>query len=129
MEETIIFINKTKKIVSISLKTGEENFSVKMGFSWYESPKMALINNKIYLFSLKKTKVLNHATGSISESELPSKLNNKKITFIIDEFQININNLSSDATGNGTFHDIVNIGDVGGDGGGSGDFGGVDAGG
>ncbi|MCH1539106.1 MAG: hypothetical protein L7S43_03935 [Flavobacteriaceae bacterium] len=116
-EETLIYIDKTKEIVSLSLNSGEEKFRVKMDFKWYESPRMALIENKIYLFSTKRTKVLNCITGSLSESKLPANINPKEVTFIIDEFQIEINTLPSGDAGDAMLYGMA-IG-AGNDGGGS----------
>jgi hypothetical protein len=112
--DSIIFIDTTREVVSISLDNGDENFRVKTGFRW-TSPKMALINQKIYLFSKKKTVLLDLKTGALVESKLPSKLDPKEITFIIDEFQMNINTLNSSDTG---FFPIYDAGVEGGDSGG-----------
>tara|TARA_B100000767_G_scaffold265465_2_gene281544 strand:+ start:2161 stop:2769 length:609 start_codon:yes stop_codon:yes gene_type:complete len=121
-EKKIIFIDTKKEIVSISLETGQENFRVKMsGFRWYEQPKISLINNKIYLFSLKKTFLLNEANGSLGESKLPSKINPKETIFLIDEFQMKINTLPGTSSDAGM---VMATGDAGGDGGGGGDAGG-----
>lgn len=117
-EKKIIFIDTKKEIVSISLETGQENFRVKMsGFRWYEQPKISLINNKIYLFSLKKTFLLNEANGSLGESKLPSKINPKETIFLIDEFQMKINTLPGTSSDAGM---VMATGDAGGDGGGGG---------
>lgn len=114
-EETLIYIDKTKEIVSLSLSSGEEKFRVKRDFKWYESPRMALIENKIYLFSKKKTKVLNLNTGILSESKLPANINPKELTFIIDEFQIEINTLPSGDAGDAMLYGMaVGAGDAGG---------------
>ena len=110
-------IDTKKEIVSISLETGNENFRVKMNmFSWYEQPRISIIDKKIYLFSLKKTFQLNETTGSLNESKLPSKLNPKEITFLIDEFQIDINTLPN-SDGSGVMIDGGGAGDGGGGGG------------
>ena len=60
--DSIIFIDTTREIVSISLDNGNENYRVKTGFRW-TSPKTALIDQKIYLFSKKKTVLLDLRTG------------------------------------------------------------------
>jgi hypothetical protein len=116
-EETLIYIDKTKEIVSLSLSSGEEKFRVKMDFKWYESPRVALIENKIYLFSTKRAKVLNWITGSLSESKLPANINPKEVTFLIDEFQIEINTLPSGDAGDAMLYGMA-VG-AGNDGGGS----------
>ena len=116
-EETLIYIDKTKEIVSLSLSSGEEKFRVKMDFKWYESPRVALIENKIYLFSTKRAKVLNWITGSLSESKLPANINPKEVTFLIDEFQIEINTLPSGDAGDAMLYGMA-VGE-GNDGGGS----------
>jgi hypothetical protein len=116
-EENLIYIDKTKEIVSLSLSSGEEKFRVKMDFKWYESPRVALIENKIYLFSTKRAKVLNWITGSLSESKLPANINPKEVTFLIDEFQIEINTLPSGDAGDAMLYGMA-VGE-GNDGGGS----------
>jgi hypothetical protein len=117
-------MDKTKELVSISINTGKENFRVKTGFRW-STPKLAVVDGKVYLFSSKKTNVIDPTTGSIRESRLPSKLDAKEITFILDEFQININTIPTSEAG------YVPIMDTGfaGDGGHGGDMGGGDGGG
>lgn len=111
LNDLIIFIDTTREVVSISAETGNENFRVKTGFRW-TSPKMVLVDQKIYLFSKKKTMLLNLNTGSLDESKLPSKLNPKEITFVIDEFQMNINTLNTSDSG---YFPIFDGGIVGGD--------------
>ena len=116
-ENALILIDTKKEIVSISLETGNENFRVKMNmFSWYEQPRVSIIDKKIYLFSPKKTFQLNETTGSLNESKLPSKLNPKEITFLIDEFQVDINTLPN-SDGSGVMIDGGGAGDGGGGGG------------
>jgi hypothetical protein len=88
-----------------------------MDFKWYESPRVALIENKIYLFSTKRAKVLNWITGSLSESKLPANINPKEVTFLIDEFQIEINTLPSGDAGDAMLYGMA-VGE-GNDGGGS----------
>ena len=126
--DSIIFIDTTREVVSISLNNGNENFRLKTGFRW-SSPKMALINQKIYLFSKKKTVLLNLKTEALVESKLPSKLDPKQITFVIDEFQMNINTLNSSDTDFFPIYDAgveggdtggIDFGSTGGDGGGGG---------
>jgi hypothetical protein len=119
--DSIIFLDTTKEVVSISLKTGVENFRVKTGFRW-TSPKMALINKKIYLFSKKKTVSLNLKTGALTETKLDSKLDPKEIYFVIDEFQMNINTINSSDSGFFPIYDAGSSSD-------GGDFSGGDAGG
>jgi outer membrane protein assembly factor BamB len=122
--DSILYMDKTKELVSISINTGKENFRVKTGFRW-STPKLAVVDGKVYLFSSKKTNVIDPTTGSIRESRLPSKLDAKEITFILDEFQININTIPTSEAG------YVPIMDTGfaGDGGHGGDMGGGDGGG
>ena len=52
----------------------------------------------------------------MNESKLPSKLNPKEITFLIDEFQIDINTLPN-SDGSGVMIDGGGAGDGGGGGG------------
>ena len=122
LEDTLLYLDTSKEIVSLSIETGEERFRVKTGFRW-TSPKMTLFGGNVYLFSPKKTLLLNQKNGALTETQLPSKLNSKEITFIIDEFQMNINTLGSADTGHYLMHDGGGGGDASG-----GDFGG-DAGG
>ena len=89
---------------------------------------MALIDQKIYLFSNKKTVLLNLRTGALTETKLPSKLDSKETYFIIDEFQMNINTINSSDSGFFPLYDAGLSAD-GGDVGGGFDGGGGDAGG
>ena len=125
--DSIIFLDTSKEVVSISLETGNENFRVKTGFRW-ANPKMALIDQKIYLFSNKRTVLLNLRTGALTETKLPSKLDSKETYFIIDEFQMNINTINSSDSGFFPLYDAGLSAD-GGDVGGGFDGGGGDAGG
>jgi len=119
-QDSIVFIDSKKQIVSISINTGQEKFKVKIsGFRWYETPRISLIDNKIYIFSSRKTFILNETTGSLRESKLPNHINPKEVVFLIDEFEMQINTLpgsgSTDPTGSMM---------AGGDAGGGGDGGG-----
>ncbi|MDB4621159.1 hypothetical protein OAG81_04080, partial [Flavobacteriaceae bacterium] len=60
---------------------------------------------------------LNWITGSLSESKLPANINPKEVTFIIDEFQIEINTLPSGDAGDAMLYGMA-VG-AGNDGGGS----------
>ena len=83
------------------------------------------MNGKFYLFSSKTIYLLNIDNGKLTESKFPDRLNAKDLTvgFILDEFQININNIPSSDSG----HMIMS--DTGGGDAGVGDAGGGDAGG
>ena len=129
LEDTLLYLDTSKEIVSLSIETGEERFRVKTGFRW-TSPKMTLLGGNVYLFSSKKTLLLNQKNGALTETQLTSKLNSKEITFIIDEFQMNINTLGSADTGHYLMHDggggdasggDASGGDFGGDAGGGGE--------
>jgi outer membrane protein assembly factor BamB len=120
-QDSIVFVDSKKQIVSISINTGEEKFKVKMsGFRWYETLiRISLIDNKIYIFSKRKTFILNETTGSLRESKLPNKINPKEVVFLIDEFEMQINTLP----GSGSV-DSTGAMMAGGDAGGGGDGGG-----
>ena len=83
------------------------------------------MNGKFYLFSSKTIYLLNLDNGKLTESKLPDRLNAKDLIvgFILDEFQININNIPSSDSGHMIMGD-AGFGDAGG-----GDAGGGDAGG
>ena len=122
--DKLVYANKTKYFCGIKLKTGQNIFNIRSPFKWWTTPKTMLLNGRFYLYSSKLVFLLNLENGSISESKLPNKLNLKEINFVLDEFQININNLPS---AGGDAH--VFIGDAGGVGDGGVDAGGGDAGG
>ena len=88
-------------------------------------PKIALIDKSIFAFSKRKAYKINLSNGEQSEAKLPKGLDNKSITALVDEFQINVNTFSSSSSGDSGFI-VGNMGD--GDAGG-GDAGGGDGGG
>ena len=65
------------------------------------------------------------SNGKQSQTKLPKGLNNKSISAMVDEFQININTFSSSSSGDSGFI----AGDMGGGDAGGGDGGGGDGGG
>ena len=65
------------------------------------------------------------SNGVQSETQLPKDLDNKSISLMVDEFQININTFSSSSSGDSAFI----AGDTGGGDAGGGDAGGGDGGG
>ena len=94
-----------------------------------DQSKNGVKNQKIYLFSKKKTILLDLKTKTLVESKLPSKLDPKQITFVINKFQMNINTLNSSYTGFFPIYDAgveggdsggIEVGSAGGDGGGGG---------
>lgn len=95
----LIFKNRGT-YTAIDINNGLEKFSLKSPFKW-STPKMFLLNSEFYLFSSKRTYLLNIDNGKLTESKLPDRLNAKDLTlgFILDEFQININNLPSSDSG------------------------------
>ena len=117
--DTLIYLNNKKYYTGINLKSGVNLFSIKPPFKW-STPKAILLNGKFYLYTSKKTYILNLQNGNTIESSLPNKLNPKEIGLVLDEFQISINNMPS--AGGDFVH--TSFGDAG-----SGDAGGGDAGG
>ena len=117
--KTLIYIDLKKVFHGIDIDTSKEKFSIKNPTRWSAS-RIVVINAKCYLFSKKKTFLLNTENGKISETQLPRKLDPKELGVVLDEFQININTAASGGDGGYMF-----MGDVGG----GGDFGGGDAGG
>ena len=124
IDDTLIFKNSVNKFTAIDINSGLEKFSLKSPFRW-STPKTFLLNGKFYLFSSKTIYLLNIDNGKLTESKFPDRLNAKdlKVGFVLDEFQININNIPSSDSG----HMIM--GDAGGADIGGGDAGGGDAGG
>ena len=125
IKNVLIFKNRTNKFTAIDINSGIEKFSLKSPFRW-STPKTFLLNGKFYLFSSKTIYLLNLDNGKLTESKLPDRLNAKDLIvgFILDEFQININNIPSSDSGHMIMGDDAGFGDAGG-----GDAGGGDAGG
>lgn len=121
VDEVLIYVNKKKYFTGINLKTGEGIFSVKSPIK-FTTGKSILLNGKFYIYSSRKTFLLDIKNGKTSESKLPYKLNPKEMGIVLDEFQININNLPS-AGGDASY---AFIGDAGGGDAGGGDAGGGD---
>tara|TARA_B100000768_G_scaffold31182_1_gene29697 strand:+ start:32 stop:661 length:630 start_codon:yes stop_codon:yes gene_type:complete len=124
IKNVLIFKNRTNKFTVIDINSGIEKFSLKSPFRW-STTKTFLLNGKFYLFSSKTIYLLNLDNGKLTESKLPDRLNAKDLIvgFILDEFQININNIPSSDSGHMIMGD-AGFGDAGG-----GDAGGGDAGG
>ena len=124
IENVLIFKNKTNRFTAIDINSGIEKFSLKSPFRWSKT-KTFLLNGKFYFFSSKTIYLLNMDNGKLTESKLPERLNAKELIsgFILDEFQININNIPSSDSGHMIMGDTAGA-DIGG-----GDAGGGDAGG
>ena len=126
--DKLYFINKDKEIGCYSIIRKTKIFKVGSTGLWSwdgTPPKIALIDKNIYAFSKRKTFKVNMSNGSQSETHLPKGLDNKSISAIVDEFQININTFSSSSSGDSAFI----AGDTGGGHAGGGDAGAGDAGG
>ena len=91
LEDSIIYVDLKRKLNAINLKTGEKKFQKKLPFMW--STKIAVIGEKLYLFSSKKAYVINQQNGELTESKTPNKINPKKLGLVIDEFEIEINEI------------------------------------
>lgn len=113
--ETLIFYNK-KFFNGVNINSGNEIFRTKTPFRWTES-KVILINGKYFIYTSRKAYILNLSNGNISESRLPKKIDPKEVGLVLDEFQININNLSSAGVDYTSFY----AGDMGGADGGGGE--------
>ena len=122
IKDVLIFKNSLNKFTAIDINSGLEKFSLKSPFTW-STPKTFLLNGKFYLFSSKTIYLLNIDNGKLTESKFPDRLNAKDLTvgFVLDEFQININNIPSSDSGHMIMGDAAG-GDAGG--GGVGDAGG-----
>ena len=127
-ENNLFFINKEKEIGCYSFKRKEKIFKVASRGLWSwdgTPPKIVLIDKSIYVFSKRKTFKINMKNGLQSETKLPEGLDNKSISALVDEFQININTYYSTTSGDAGFI----AGDTGGGDAGGGDGGGGDGGG
>ena len=127
IKDVLIFKNSKNKFSAIDINSGIEKFSLKSPFRW-STPKTFLLNGKFYLFSSKTIYLLNIDNGKLTESKFPDRLNAKDLTvgFVLDEFQININNIPSSDSGHMIMGDAAGADIGGGDagGGGGGDAGG-----
>ena len=127
-EDKLYFINKDKEIGCYSIVKKTKIYKVASTglWSWDSTPpKIALIDKNIYAFSKRKAFKINMSNGAQSETQLPKGLDNKSISLMVDEFQININTFSSSSSGDSAFI----AGDMGGGDAGGGDAGGGDGGG
>jgi len=127
-DDKLYFINKDKEIGCYSIVKKTKIYKVASTglWSWDSTPpKIALIDKNIYAFSKRKAFKINMSNGAQSETQLPKGLDNKSISLMVDEFQININTFSSSSSGDSAFI----AGDMGGGDAGGGDAGGGDGGG
>jgi uncharacterized membrane protein YgcG len=127
-EDKLYFINKDKEIGCYSTIRKTKKFKVPSTGLWSwdgTPPKIALIGKSIFAFSKRKAFKINLTNGAQIEAKLPKGLDNKSITAMVDEFQININTFSSSSSGDSGFI----AGDMGGGDAGGGDGGGGDGGG
>lgn len=127
-DDKLYFINKDKEIGCYSIVKKTKIYKVALTglWSWDSTPpKIALIDKNIYAFSKRKVFKINMSNGAQSETQLPKGLDNKSISAMVDEFQININTFSSSSSGDSAFI----AGDMGGGDAGGGDAGGGDGGG
>tara|TARA_B110000211_G_scaffold48330_1_gene52397 strand:- start:13 stop:645 length:633 start_codon:yes stop_codon:yes gene_type:complete len=119
IKDVLIFKNSTNKFTAIDINSGIEKFSLKSPFRW-STTKTFLLNGKFYIFSSKTIYLLNIDNGKLTESKLPERLNAKELIsgFILDEFQININNIPSSDSGHmimgHTAGADIGVGDAGG---------------
>ena len=96
-EDKLYFINQDKEIGCYSITSKTKIFKVVTTGLWSwdgTPPKISLIDKSIYAFSKRKIIKINKSNGRMSETDLPLGLNNKYISHLVDEFQININTLS-----------------------------------
>jgi hypothetical protein len=119
-----VFSLKGSMLEALSLKTGKEHFSIYTTFNW-TAPKLALIREKLYLYSKKEVLEVNQKNGQLMEVEFPKGLDIQSITILVDEFQMNINTISTPDSGVGFVGDMGSVGgDTSGGDGGGGDGGG-----
>ena len=121
IKDVLIFKNSLNKFTAIDINSGLEKFSLKSPFTW-STPKTFLLNGKFYIFSSKTVYLLNIDNGKLTESKFPDRLNAKDLTvgFVLDEFQININNIPSSDSGHMILGDAAGADIGGGDAGGGG---------
>ena len=117
-----IFNLKGSKLEALSLRNGKEHFIVHTTFKW-TAPKLALIGEKLYLYSKKKILEVNQKSGQLIEVTSPIGLDLQNTNCLVDEFQININTITTPDSGMGFIGDTSGVGvdggiDGGGDGGG-----------
>ena len=126
-EDKLYFMTKDKEIGCYSITRKTKIFKVIITGLWSwdgTPPKIALIDKSIYAFCKRKAFKISMSNGKQSQTKLPKGLDNKLISAMVDEFQININTFSSSYSGDAVFI----AGDTGG-GDGGGDAGGGDGGG
>ena len=128
IENKLYFINKEKEIGCYCTKRKEKIFKVSSSGLWSwdgTPPKIALIDNSLFAFSKRKVFKVNMNNGAQSQTKLPKGLDNKSLSLMLYEFQINVNTFSSSYSDGSGFI----AGDAGGADAGGGDAGGGDGGG
>lgn len=121
--DKLIYKDKKKCFNGIDINSGKNIFNTKPPFKW-STPKAMLLDGKFFLYNSKKTCQLNLENGEYSETKLPRKIDPSEIVFVLDEFQININNMAQQGGDAGQYYIMGDSGGGdagGGDGGGGGD--------
>ena len=121
--DKLIYKDKKKCFNGIDINSGRNIFNTKPPFKW-STPKAMLLDGKFFLYNSKKTCQLNIENGEYSETKLPRKIDPSEIVFVLDEFQININNMAQQGGDAGQYYIMGDSGGGdagGGDGGGGGD--------
>ena len=117
--DKLIYKDKKKCFNGIDINSGRNIFNTKPPFKW-STPKAMLLDGKFFLYNSKKICQLNLENGEYSETKLPRKLDPSEIVFVLDEFQININNMAQQGGDAGQYY---MMGDSGGGDAGGGDGG------
>tara|TARA_X000001036_G_C20651388_1_gene795137 strand:- start:1298 stop:1930 length:633 start_codon:yes stop_codon:yes gene_type:complete len=120
-----VFSLQGSKLEALSVKTGKEHFIISTTFKW-TSPKLALIGERLYLYSKKKVLEVNQKNGQLMEVKSPKGIDLQSTTCLVDEFQMSINTITTPDSGVGFVGDMGGLGgdasggDGGSDGGGDG---------
>ena len=121
--DKLIYKDKKKYFNGIDINSRKNIFKTKPPYKW-STPKAMLLDGKFFLYNSKKTCQLNLENGEYLETKLPRKLDPNEIVFVLDEFQININNIPQGGGDSGQYYMMGDAGGGdtgGGDGGGGGD--------
>ena len=118
-----VFSLKGSKLEALTLSNGKEHFNISTTFKW-TTPKLALIGEKLYIYSKKKILEVNQKSGQLIEVTSPKGLDLQNTTCLVDEFQMNINTITTPDSGMGFIGDTSGVGVDGGGDGGGGDGGG-----
>ena len=114
IDNLLIYVNKKKRYCGLELLTGNEIFSTKSPFRW-STPKAIVFESNFYLHTKKETQRLNLKSGGFVKTKFPPKIQTRDLGIVLDQFQININNITDVSDDTSSYPSDAGIGFAGGD--------------